>query len=189
MSVILGPGRYTGTGMDPVGATEIAHLANVGLDTVKRWRERHSDFPQPDWTVGGRPAWRVGDVWAWLLRTGRLPATNEADQRIHDLADQILAVLRERNGGWVAHTELLALAPEGRTIVLTELEEHPFGTDDARGPAYDAGPSGRRDGSALENAIGRLRAQLGRPDDGTAYRIEDGYPDGGLRAFRLVTTP
>jgi hypothetical protein len=62
--------------VDPVGATEIAHRAGVVLATVDAWRRRHADFPAPQWTVGGRPAWNWPDVAAWLTATNRLPEGN-----------------------------------------------------------------------------------------------------------------
>lgn len=55
----------------PVGQKEIAELAGVSPDTVKKWRERHEDFPAPLWTVGGGPAWDLLFVNAWLMKTGR----------------------------------------------------------------------------------------------------------------------
>lgn len=188
--VVTGPGRHAGLGLDPVGATEIATYADVGLDTVKRWRERHSDFPQPAWTVGGRPAWRIGDIRDWLRSTGRLPGHNPADRRIADLAHRIRDLLRQR-GGWVALTELLPLAPEGRVIAIPELEPEAdsWRSEDARGPAYDAGGTGAPDGQAVEYAISLLRRQLAHPDGGPAFRLEEGYPDTPDRpgrSFRIV---
>ena len=54
----------------PVGATEIAALLGVKRDTVVQWQGR-GVMPAPDWTVGGRPAWRVGVVLEWARETGR----------------------------------------------------------------------------------------------------------------------
>lgn len=56
---------------DPVGTVEIADRAGVSRGTVDQWRQRHVDFPQPRWTVGGRPAWDWGDIASWLAATGR----------------------------------------------------------------------------------------------------------------------
>lgn len=59
---------------DPVGAVEIAARAGVARATVDQWRIRHADFPEPRWTVGGRPAWNWDDVEPWLRSTGRIGA-------------------------------------------------------------------------------------------------------------------
>ena len=56
---------------DPVGAVEIATRVGVERPTVDQWRQRDLGFPQPRWTVGGRPAWDWQDVAAWLAATGR----------------------------------------------------------------------------------------------------------------------
>lgn len=50
---------------DPVGAVEIAARLGVKRRTVDAWRQRGLGFPEPRWTVGGRPAWNFGDVAAW----------------------------------------------------------------------------------------------------------------------------
>lgn len=55
----------------PVGIVEIADLFGVERDTVNKWRGRDLGFPSPDWTVGGRPAWRRGRVLAWAEATRR----------------------------------------------------------------------------------------------------------------------
>jgi predicted DNA-binding transcriptional regulator AlpA len=58
--------------VDPVGLVEIMHrCGDVSRTTVDRWRER-AKFPQPRWTVGGRPAWMWREVEAWGRSTGRL---------------------------------------------------------------------------------------------------------------------
>lgn len=56
---------------DPVGATEIAARAGVQRTTVERWTQRHDTFPDPQWTIGGRPAYDWHEVVAWRERTGR----------------------------------------------------------------------------------------------------------------------
>lgn len=58
---------------EPVGTVEIAHRLDVTRKAVDQWRHRHTDFPQPVWTVGGRPAWNWPDIAAWATATGRLP--------------------------------------------------------------------------------------------------------------------
>lgn len=57
--------------MTPVGIVEIADLLNVQRGTVDQWIHR-GIFPDPRWTVGGRPAWEQTDVEAWAKTTGRL---------------------------------------------------------------------------------------------------------------------
>ena len=58
---------------DPVGTVEIAARLGVSRSAVDQWRHRGLSFPEPTWTVGGRPAWRWGDVAAWASETGRWP--------------------------------------------------------------------------------------------------------------------
>lgn len=55
----------------PVGVMEIADELGVRQDTVNKWRDRHSDFPEPRWFVSGFPAWDLADVKAWAKATGR----------------------------------------------------------------------------------------------------------------------
>jgi predicted DNA-binding transcriptional regulator AlpA len=59
--------------LDPVGVVEIAERLCVKRDTVDKWRARLA-FPEPRWTVGGRPAWDWHDVLAWAISTGRIDA-------------------------------------------------------------------------------------------------------------------
>src|SRR5690606_19305187 len=63
--------RYEDTGR-PVGVADIAERLGTTRNTVESWRRRDHGFPEPDWTVGGRPAWRWGAVREWAERTGRL---------------------------------------------------------------------------------------------------------------------
>ena len=49
----------------PVGAVEIAARLGVARRTVDQWRQRELGFPEPRWTVGGRPAWAWADIEAW----------------------------------------------------------------------------------------------------------------------------
>lgn len=37
----------------------VAALLGVATATVTKWRDRHPDFPAPDITVSGRPAWHA----------------------------------------------------------------------------------------------------------------------------------
>jgi predicted DNA-binding transcriptional regulator AlpA len=55
----------------PVGTVEIAELLGVSRSAVDAWRTRDLGFPEPKWTVGGRPAWAWAEVEAWVLATGR----------------------------------------------------------------------------------------------------------------------
>jgi predicted DNA-binding transcriptional regulator AlpA len=48
-----------------VGAVEIAARLGVARRTVDAWRQRDIGFPEPRWTVGGRPAWDFADVEDW----------------------------------------------------------------------------------------------------------------------------
>jgi predicted DNA-binding transcriptional regulator AlpA len=57
--------------MFPVGIPEIAERLGVKRATVDQWLQRHADFPEPKWTVGGRPAWELNDVLRWARKTGR----------------------------------------------------------------------------------------------------------------------
>ncbi|WP_426574562.1 DNA-binding protein [Aquihabitans sp. McL0605] len=58
---------------EPVGALEIAERLSVARATVEQWRVRpHTPpFPEPRWTVGGRPAWSWPDVEEWARAAGR----------------------------------------------------------------------------------------------------------------------
>jgi len=53
-----------------VGAVEIADRLGVKRATVDAWRQR-GVFPDPSWTVGGRPAWDWPVVAVWAAETGR----------------------------------------------------------------------------------------------------------------------
>jgi len=59
--------------VEPVGIVEIAQRLGVTRAALDKWRSRDVGFPEPRWTVGGRPAWEWDDVEAWARRTGRLP--------------------------------------------------------------------------------------------------------------------
>lgn len=90
------------------------------------------------------------------------------------LESEVLAALAGHR--WVPYADLRVLAPEARVIVLTELDETPFGSDDPRGAAYDAGPSGEPDGGMLADVLGHL--------DGELLLTEDGFLQSG-RVIRL----
>ena len=59
--------------MEPVGTREIAERLGVTRKAVEAWRVRNLGFPEPRWTVGGRPAWDWDDVEDWARKTRRLP--------------------------------------------------------------------------------------------------------------------
>lgn len=59
---------------NPVGAVEIARMLKVERQTVDAWRHRDI-LPDPDWTVGGRPAWDERTIVGWARRTDRWPWT------------------------------------------------------------------------------------------------------------------
>lgn len=50
---------------DLVDLTAIAEMANTTPGTVRSWRYRHPDFPQPVQLAVG-PVWQRPDVEAWL---------------------------------------------------------------------------------------------------------------------------
>jgi hypothetical protein len=59
--------------MEPVGSIEIARFLGVRPDTIVQWRRRPQlDFPEPRWTVSGRPAWAWKDISDWSVRSGRM---------------------------------------------------------------------------------------------------------------------
>jgi hypothetical protein len=62
------------TKCEPVGSVEIAERLGVKRNTVDHWRLRATGFPEPRWTVGGRPAWDWEDIATWARETGRYPA-------------------------------------------------------------------------------------------------------------------
>lgn len=89
------------------------------------------------------------------------------------LREDVLAYLTQ-HPGWVSSTDLLPLAPHGRVIVHTEIDETPFGFDDPRGPAYDGGGSGKPDGTMLADVMSGLhRKLLVDMDLPLAYRLYD----------------
>lgn len=59
---------------DLVGATEIAHRADVKLDTVDKWRRRPMEvpFPEPVVRLAAGDVWSWPDVQKWLQQTGRV---------------------------------------------------------------------------------------------------------------------
>jgi hypothetical protein len=60
-----------------VGVPEIADHAGVQNDTVRKWRQRHDDFPRPVAELAAGPVWSLAAVERWL-RT-HATAREEAD--------------------------------------------------------------------------------------------------------------
>jgi predicted DNA-binding transcriptional regulator AlpA len=58
--------------VEPIGTREIAERLGVTRKAVDAWRMPNHAFPEPRWTVGGRPAWDWDEVEDWARRTGRL---------------------------------------------------------------------------------------------------------------------
>lgn len=54
----------------PVGIVEIADRLSVQRATVDQWLQRDL-LPEPDWTVGGRPAWNWSTIHRWAAQTKR----------------------------------------------------------------------------------------------------------------------
>ena len=71
MGGVLGPGIGV-VACEPVGMVEICDRIGVTRSAVNQWRVGSEEFPQPKWTVGGRPAWNWPDVEKWARLTGRL---------------------------------------------------------------------------------------------------------------------
>ncbi len=67
---------------DPVGLVEIAVRLGVDRATADQWRLRHL-LPEPDWTVGGRPAWDWPKIQAWAGRTRRIRGNEPPPGRRH----------------------------------------------------------------------------------------------------------
>lgn len=57
---------------DPVGVVEVCERLGVTRAAFDAWKHRGLGFPEPRWTVGGRPAWNWPDVAKWAKATGRL---------------------------------------------------------------------------------------------------------------------
>lgn len=58
------------TGQTPIGVQEIAAMLGVERATVDQWRTRKT-LIEPDWTVGGRPAWATSTIAEWAVATNR----------------------------------------------------------------------------------------------------------------------
>lgn len=56
-----------------VGIADIARRLERPRATVDQWKWLKV-LPEPDWTIGDRPAWKWATIERWALETGRLPA-------------------------------------------------------------------------------------------------------------------
>lgn len=54
-----------------VGIADIARRTGLDRKAIDMLRYRKV-FPEPDWTVGDRPAWNWPKLEKWLKATGRL---------------------------------------------------------------------------------------------------------------------
>lgn len=57
--------------VEPVGLVEIAARLGVKPATAYQWRYA-GRLPDPDWIIGGRPAWDWATIEAWAVETGRI---------------------------------------------------------------------------------------------------------------------
>lgn len=55
-----------------VGLAELVDRLGTTRLTVDSWRAR-GRLPEPEYVVGGRPAWRWSTIKRWAERSGRLP--------------------------------------------------------------------------------------------------------------------
>lgn len=89
-----------------VGITDIARRAGVRPDTVKKWIDRHTDFPAPTGTAARGRLFHWPAVHKWLVSTGR-----------GDLVlDALLALL--------AKDDLMVIPMAGEPVVLV-IVSHP----------------------------------------------------------------
>lgn len=88
----------------PVGTVEIADRLRVTRKAVDQWRARDLGFPAPEWTVGGRPAWRLGDVVEWAAETGRLDGFDYIAVRLREEPDADLVDVPFLPDGLCPHT-------------------------------------------------------------------------------------
>jgi predicted DNA-binding transcriptional regulator AlpA len=72
------PTNPTAAGADPVGAVEIGQRLGVKTTTVYTWQQRtRLNFPEPRWTISGRPAWDWTDIADWAAN--RAPVEDGED--------------------------------------------------------------------------------------------------------------
>jgi len=54
-----------------VGIAEIAERLEYSRQTIDNLRTR-GDLPEPEYTIGKRPAWRWSTIKRWAIKTGRM---------------------------------------------------------------------------------------------------------------------
>lgn len=62
---------------DVVGVKEIAERLGVEPQVVRLWKHRGL-LPEPDWSVGGRPAWLWSRFDGWQLPGSRVVVIEQA---------------------------------------------------------------------------------------------------------------
>ena len=79
--------------LEPVGSIEIATFLGVKPDTVVQWRHRPQlGFPEPRWTVSGRPAWAWADIKAWSERSGRMVSIVNTEREAKQLIGKTVLI-------------------------------------------------------------------------------------------------
>lgn len=95
----------------PVGVVEIAELLGVRRATVDQWRQRDL-LPVPEWTVGGRPAWRMSTILQWAKRTGRPTSLELSARRIlEELETPKIAFTGKMLAAIVEASQLISKSP------------------------------------------------------------------------------
>lgn len=61
----------TAAASDLVGLVDIAERLGLARQTVANWRHLDLGFPEPTWSVSGRPVWEWQVVAEWAQATGR----------------------------------------------------------------------------------------------------------------------
>jgi hypothetical protein len=104
---------------EPVGSIEIAAFLGVKPDTIVQWRRRPQlGFPEPRWTVSGRPAWAWRDISDWSIRSGRMVGVVNTEQEAQELVG---CAVPKPGFGYVA---ILGYRPTANsTFVLTSLPQ------------------------------------------------------------------
>lgn len=176
--VLLQPIAAIGQGLsgqptvDVVGVSEIADRAQVGRDTVQKWRERHDDFPVPMATLAAGPvwSWEAVDRWLHVRRPPGRPSVDTLTDRAWSAvgaalpsgwqaafvmtgdpaivtaeASDIASTTRLHGHGESSHSALLDLARELREWTAAhELSGETVAGRTRRGPAAPQKTVGRR---------------------------------------------
>lgn len=81
--------------MEPVGSIEIATFLGVKPDTIVQWRRRPQlRFPEPRWTVSGRPAWAWRDICEWSIASGRMVGIANSEEEARGYVERGLPTPR-----------------------------------------------------------------------------------------------